>query len=265
MIPIYTVDAFTSAPYAGNPAGVCILQQFPEDDTWMQKVAAEMNLAETAFLCPMETPSNYKLRWFTPETEVDLCGHATLASAQVLWESGAAYRIEQLRFHTNSGLLAARRIDGAIELNFPLETVAPCEASPLLEQALGFKPAAVYSNRMDYLIEVENEQAVRSLNIDFRLLKEVPIRGLLVTSRSDNPDYDFVSRCFFPALGVDEDPVTGSAHCALGPYWQERLGKTSMSAMQLSKRTGVLKLRLAGDRILIRGNAVIVMKGLLLH
>lgn len=265
MIPIYTVDAFTSTPFSGNPAAVCILQEFPQDDAWLLKIAAEMNLSETAFLCPMDSVGNYRLRWFTPEAEVDLCGHATLASAQVLWESGTAYRIEQLRFHTKSGLLTAKRLDDGIELNFPMEEVVPCESSPLLEQAIGFKPSAVYSNRMDYLIEVENEQAVRELKIDFRLLKEQPMRGLLVTSRADDPELDFVSRCFFPALGIDEDPVTGSAHCALAPYWKERLGKSQFTAKQLSARTGLLRLRVSNERVLIQGNAVIVVKGLLLH
>ncbi|GAA4828285.1 PhzF family phenazine biosynthesis protein [Paenibacillus vulneris] len=265
MIPIYTVDAFTSTPFAGNPAAVCILQEFPSDDAWLKKIAAEMNLSETAFLCPMEGSGNYQLRWFTPEKEVDLCGHATLASAKVLWESGVAYRIEQLRFHTKSGLLTAKRLDGGIELNFPAEPVVPCTAPPQLEEAIGFKPQAVYRNRMDMLIEADHEQALRELKPDFRLLKEIPARGLIVTCRSDNPDYDFVSRCFYPSLGINEDPVTGSAHCALAPYWQEKLNKKQFTALQLSARTGVLKLRLTDNRVHIQGQAVIMVKGLLLH
>ncbi|MCS7463396.1 PhzF family phenazine biosynthesis protein [Paenibacillus doosanensis] len=265
MIPIYTVDAFTSSPFSGNPAAVCVVQEFPPDDKWLRKVAAEMNLSETAFLCPMDQVGNYRLRWFTPAGEVDLCGHATLASAQVLWESGVAYRIEQLRFHTRSGLLTAKRVDGGIELNFPAEPVSPCEAPPQLAEAIGFEPRAVYKNRMDYLIELPSEQAVREFRPDFRALKELPGRGLIVTSPADDPEVDFVSRCFFPALGIDEDPVTGSAHCALAPYWKEKLGKTQFKARQLSSRTGELKLRLSGERVLIQGQAVIIVKGLLLH
>ncbi|WP_028553137.1 PhzF family phenazine biosynthesis protein [Paenibacillus sp. UNC451MF] len=265
MISIYTVDAFTSTPFTGNPAAVCILQEFPSDDAWLKKIAAEMNLSETAFLCPMEGVGNYQLRWFTPESEVDLCGHATLASAKVLWESGVAYRIEQLRFHTKSGLLTAKRVDGGIELNFPAERVAPAAIPPFLEEAIGFKPEAVYSNRMDMLIEAENEQTLRDLKPDFHLLKDLPARGLIVTCRSDNPNYDFVSRCFYPALGINEDPVTGSAHCALAPYWQEKLDKKQLTAMQLSARTGELKLRVTENRVLMQGQAVIVVKGLLLH
>ncbi|MCU6793492.1 MULTISPECIES: PhzF family phenazine biosynthesis protein [Paenibacillus] len=265
MIPIYTVDAFTSTPFSGNPAAVCILQEFPDDDHWLLKVAKEINLSETAFLCAMGNGS-YRLRWFTPETEVDLCGHATLASAQVIWETGAAYGIEQLRFHTKSGVLTAKRLNNGIELNLPAEPPAPAEAPPQLLEALGsVTPVAIYRNRLDYIVELESEGAVQELKPDFKILKNLPSRGLLVTSRSDNPDYDFVARCFFSPVGVDEDPVTGSAYCALAPYWRDKLGKSTMTAAQLSERGGRLKLQTADSRVLIQGQAVIVIKGLLLH
>jgi PhzF family phenazine biosynthesis protein len=266
MIPIYTVDAFTSHPFSGNPAAVCILQSFPDDDHWLQRVAAEMNLSETAFLCAMDN-GGYRLRWFTPKVEVDLCGHATLASAHVLWETGAAdYGTEYIHFHTKSGVLTARRLDTGIELNFPAEPAAPSEAPPQLTQALGdIVPLAVSRNRMDYIAELSSEAEVRELKPDFRSLKELPARGLLVTARSEDPDYDFVARCFFSPVGIDEDPVTGSAYCALTPYWKEKLGRSTLNAKQLSARSGVLKLQTADDRVLIQGKAVIVVKGLLLH
>jgi len=265
MIPIYTVDAFTSHPFSGNPAAVCILQSFPEDEAWMQNIAAEMNLSETAFLCATEQRGSYRLRWFTKESEVDLCGHATLASAHVLWETGSAYGVDKLRFHTNSGVLTARRLNDGIELNFPVEPPEPSEAPALLAQALGVEPVAVSRNRLDYVVEVATEREVRELKPDFRILKDIPSRGILVTSRSDNPDYDIAARCFFSPIGVDEDPVTGSAYCALAPYWRQKLGKSGMTAIQLSARSGVVKLQMVEDRVLIEGDAVIVVKGLLMH
>jgi PhzF family phenazine biosynthesis protein len=265
MIPIYTVDAFTSTPFSGNPAAVCILKEFPDDDQWLQQIAAEMNLSETAFLSKMDNGS-YRLRWFTPEAEVDLCGHATLASAQVLWESGAAYGLDLLRFHTKSGVLTAKRLDDGIELNFPAEPPAPSVAPPQLTKALGnLRPIAIYRNRFDYIAELASETEVRELKPDFRALSELPSRGLLVTSQSDNPEFDFVARCFFSPVGVDEDPVTGSAYCALAPYWRDKLGKSTLTAKQLSARGGILKLQTANDRVLIQGQAVIVIKGLLVH
>lgn len=265
MIPIYTVDAFTTHAFSGNPAAVCILQSFPEDDEWMQNIAAEMNLSETAFICATEQRGSYLLRWFTKEAEVDLCGHATLACAHVLWETGAAYGLDKLRFHTKSGVLTARRLNGGIELNFPAEPPEPSEAPELLTQALGCEPVAVFRNRLDYIVELASEQEIKELKPDFRLLKEIPSRGILVTSRSDDPAYDIAARCFFSPIGVDEDPVTGSAYCALGPYWRQKLGKTGLTAVQHSARGGVVKLQMIEDRVLIEGNAVIVVKGLLMH
>ncbi|OXM86484.1 PhzF family phenazine biosynthesis protein [Paenibacillus rigui] len=265
MIPIYTVDAFTSQAYSGNPAAVCILQSFPEEDTWLQSIAAEMNLSETAFLCATEKRGSYKLRWFTKQAEVELCGHATLASAHVLWETGAAYGLDKLHFHTLSGVLTARRLQDSIELNFPAEPPEPSSAPELLKQALGVEPVAVSRNRFDYIVEVASEQQVRELKPDFQLLKELPARGVLVTSRSDDPAYDITARCFFSPIGIDEDPVTGSAYCALAPYWRTKLGKSGMTAIQLSARTGVVKLQTVEDRVRIEGKAVIVIKGLLMH
>ncbi|NHN34233.1 PhzF family phenazine biosynthesis protein [Paenibacillus agricola] len=265
MISIYTVDTFTSTAFSGNPAAVCILEAFPEDDHWLQQIAAEMNLSETAFLCAMDNGS-YRLRWFTPVAEVDLCGHATLASAQVLWESGAAYGVDLLRFHTKSGVLTAKRLDNGIELNFPAEPPVPCDAPPQLAQALGnSQPVAVCRNRLDYIVELASEKEVRELKPDFRALAELPSRGLLVTGPSEHPDYDFVARCFFSPVGVDEDPVTGSAYCALAPYWKDKLGKSTLSAIQLSARGGAVKLQAANNRVLIQGQAVIVIKGLLVQ
>jgi PhzF family phenazine biosynthesis protein len=264
MIPIYTVDAFTATAFSGNPAAVCILNAFPDDDRWLQQVASEMNLSETAFLADMGS-GNYKLRWFTPTTEADLCGHATLASAQVLWETGVAYDFKQLRFHTKSGILTAKRMDESIELDFPAEPPSPSNIPPQLAAALnGVNFTGVYKNRMDYFVELESETVIRELQPDFQQLKMLPARGLVVTSRSDNPDLDFVARCFFSPAGIDEDPVTGSAYCGLAPYWKERLGKSSFHAAQLSKRGGLLRLQMAGTRVLIQGQAVIVVKGLLL-
>ncbi|MFD0676157.1 MULTISPECIES: PhzF family phenazine biosynthesis protein [unclassified Paenibacillus] len=265
MIPIYTVDAFTATPFTGNPAAICILDEFPEDDRWLQQVAEETNLSETAFLVDLGNGS-YKLRWFTPKYEVDLCGHATLASAQVLWETGAAYSFNHLRFHTKSGVLTAKRLDDGIELNFPAEPPSPAEMPQVLVEALnGIIPTAVYRNRLDYIIELESEASLRALEPDFKKLKELQARGLIVTSLSDHADFDFVARCFYSPIGIDEDPVTGSAYCGLAPYWKDKLGKSSFTAAQLSKRGGLLRLQMAGDRVLIQGQAVVVVKGLIMR
>jgi len=256
-IPIYQVDAFTGVPFKGNPAGVCLLDDLMPDE-WMQCVAMEMSLSETAFLLPED--DGYRLRWFTPAVEVDLCGHATLASAHVLAEIGKLHPGGVAHFFTRSGLLtASRTADGLIELNFPakpLEAAAP--PSGLIE-SLGVQPVFVGKNVFDYLVEVASEAEVRTANPDFALLKSVPARGVILTSRSDS--YDFVSRFFAPQVGVPEDPVTGSAHCCLAPYWAEKLGKHEFHAYQASARGGELHLTLAGERVLIRGRAVTVFRG----
>jgi PhzF family phenazine biosynthesis protein len=253
---IYQVDAFTDKPFTGNPAGVCVLPG-PKDDTWMQNVAREMNLSETAFL--QQQADGFRLRWFTPAVEVELCGHATLASAHILWETGLLVRDESARFHTLSGLLTATRRQGDIELDFPATLDEPAEAPPGLAEILGAKVMNFRGSRFDHLVEVGSEDTVRGLRPDFTRLKALPVRGIMVTSRASTPGFDFVSRFFGPAVGIDEDPVTGSAHCCLGPYWSKRLGKTEMLAFQASARGGVVGVTVMGNRVRLRGKAVTVL------
>lgn len=258
---IFQVDAFTNRPFAGNPAGVCILES-PADAKWMQNVALEMNLSETAFL--VKRSDGFDLRWFTPAAEVDLCGHATLASAHILWETGVLKAEEQARFHTRSGLLTAEKKSNWIEMNFPAKLEMPVEPPSGLATALGVQPIYIGQNQFDYLVEVEQESTVRSLQPDISQLARLPVRGIIVTSRANlgqsDQDFDFVSRFFAPAVGVPEDPVTGSAHACLGPYWGKKLGKKEMLAYQASPRGGVLRLRLEGDRVMIGGQAVTVLQ-----
>jgi PhzF family phenazine biosynthesis protein len=256
--PLYQVDAFTSRPFAGNPAAVCLLKE-ARPEAWMQNVAMEMNLSETAFLVPQQ--DGYDLRWFTPAAEVALCGHATLASAHVLWECGALQAGEQARFHTKSGLLTAVQKEGWIELDFPARPTAPVEAPPNLAGALGAELFYVGKNVDDYMVEVESEEIVRQLQPDFAALSTLPVRGVIVTSRSASAGFDFVSRFFAPAVGVNEDPVTGSAHTCLTPYWAEKLVKTELMAYQASPRGGILRVCLADERVLIAGQAVTVLRG----
>jgi len=261
-IRIVQVDAFTRQPFAGNPAAVCVLDR-PRPDEWMRNVAREMNLSETAFLTPQD--EGYNLRWLTPAVEVDLCGHATVASAHVLWEDGHLPEGQQARFHTRSGLLTADRRGEWIELDFPAKVAEEAEAPPELLRSLGIEKARfVGKNAWDYLVEVESEEAVRALLPDHSSLRKVPVRGVIVTAQQAGGEYDFVSRFFAPGSGVDEDPVTGSAHTALGPYWAKRLGKTEFTAFQASARGGVVKVTVAGDRVLLGGQAVTVMTGELL-
>jgi PhzF family phenazine biosynthesis protein len=258
-LTITHVDAFTNKPFAGNPAAVCILPK-AADSAWMLNVAREMNLAETAFLVPQA--DGYDLRWFTPAVEVDLCGHATLASAHVLWEDGHLEPTAQARFHTKSGLLTANTRDSWIELDFPATpaTAAPPPAG--LTDAIGAKAQFVGQSKFDYLVEVESETIVRRLDPDLGAIARVAARGVIVTSRADGKTkYDFVSRFFAPQSGVPEDPVTGSAHCALAPYWSTKLGKKELVAYQASPRGGELRLRLVGDRVKIGGQAVTVLRG----
>jgi PhzF family phenazine biosynthesis protein len=255
---IFQVDAFTDRPFGGNPAAVCILSD-EQSGEWMQNMAREMNLSETAFLC--RKTGGFNLRWFTPTIEVDLCGHATLASAHVLWESGYLKQNEQAYFFTRSGLLTAENKGDWIEMDFPSEPEERTSPPDDLISALQVEPKYVGKNRFDYLIEVESEKVVRNARPDFRLLAILPIRGVMVTSLSDSQDYDFVSRFFAPASGIDEDPVTGSAHCCLGPYWKKRLDKDQFIAYQASSRGGVIRVRLAGDCVYLGGQAVTVMRG----
>jgi PhzF family phenazine biosynthesis protein len=250
------VDAFTDIAFKGNPAAVCILDR-ERDAGWMQDVAKEMNLSETAFL--LHHADGFGLRWFTPAVEVALCGHATLASAHALWEE----RILETdaRFHTLSGLLTASRNGDRIELDFPAKAEEPAEAPPLLIESLGAKPVYVGRNQFDYLVEVGSEEELRALNPDHARLRTIQVRGVIVTARSSDPRFDFVSRFFAPGSGVDEDPVTGSAHCALTPYWSKKLGKAEMTAFQASARGGVVHVRMAGDRVKLGGHAVTVLRG----
>lgn len=254
---IYVVDAFTDTMYQGNPAGVCLLDKMRSTD-WMQKVAAEMNLSETAFIFKAE--NIYSLRWFTPVAEVDLCGHATLASAHILWEEQLSLE-DTLRFQTLSGNITVERNKNKIHMNFPIEDAVKCDPPNVLVEGLGIAFEYVGRNRLDYLVEVKNEEIVRNLNPKFNILKNADARGIIVTSRSENMNYDFVSRCFYPGLGVNEDPVTGSAHCCLGPYWSKKVNKNRLHAKQLSKRQGILDLDLLENRIIISGMAVTTLKG----
>ncbi|MGE5692156.1 MAG: PhzF family phenazine biosynthesis protein [Candidatus Zixiibacteriota bacterium] len=253
---IYQVDSFTDQPFAGNPAGVCILQEAKSEE-WMRNVAREMNLAETAFL--VKQNDGYNLRWFTPTVEVDLCGHATLASAHILWETGQLSAKEEASFHTKSGLLTAKQAGKLIEMNFPATPAAAVDAPPGLLQALGVEAKYVGKSRFDYLIEVESEDVVRGLNPDIGWVKQLPVRGVIVTAKAKSDDFDFVSRFFAPAAGVDEDPVTGSAHCTLAPFWAERLGKKELVGYQASSRGGVVRVRVDGERVHLGGQAVTVL------
>jgi PhzF family phenazine biosynthesis protein len=259
---IFIVDAFTDRPFKGNPAAVCILQELC-DDGWRQDLAREMNLSETAFL-EKRPDGSYTLRWFTPAVEVDLCGHATLASAHILWASGELPAGEKAVFHTRSGILYAARHGDWIEMDFPAEPAKSAAAPTDLIEALGVRALYTGRNRFDYLVEADREETVRNLNPDMTRLKKVDMRGVIVTSRSRSADYDFVSRFFAPAVGVDEDPVTGSAHCCLGPYWGGKLGRKALVAYQASPRGGILRVALKDDRVLIGGQAVTVIRGELL-
>jgi PhzF family phenazine biosynthesis protein len=265
-VRILQVDAFTSRPFAGNPAAVCVLPEAAPEQ-WMRDVAREMNLSETAFIVPSSrTPEEdgYHLRWFTPAVEVDLCGHATLAGAHVLWEEKHLRGEVQARFHTRSGLLLADRRGDWIELDFPATPPAIAAPPPHLLDALGTTSKFVGKTQFDYFLEVESEAVVRELSPDYTALRKFGVRGVIVTARSSSPDFDFVSRFFAPGAGVDEDPVTGSAHCALGPYWSERLGKAALSGYQASARGGIVRVCARGDRVILGGQAVTVLRGELL-
>ncbi len=255
---LYQIDAFTAEPFRGNPAAVCLVESMPPDE-WMQAVAREMNLSETAFLLPEN--DGWRLRWFTPAAEVPLCGHATLASAHALWELGRLARTAQARFYTLSGLLTADFRAGWIEMNFPARYAQPEEPPAGLVAALGVLPLAVNRWKDVFVVEVESEAVLRALAPDFSALKALPLRAVGVTCRSETPEYDFVSRYFAPRMAVNEDPVTGSLHCALAPYWAAKLGKPALTAYQASARGGLLRLRLDGERVFLTGQAVTVLRG----
>ncbi|MBL8171145.1 MAG: PhzF family phenazine biosynthesis protein [Acidobacteria bacterium] len=267
-IPILQVDAFTREAFKGNPAAVCLLTE-PQSAEWMQRVAAEMNLAETAFLVPRANDDGFDLRWFTPAIEVPLCGHATLASAHALWETGALAATQTANFFTLSGWLRARQTNGHIEMDFPARLTRPAELPAALVEALGATPHTTErqfgQDGMDanYVLEFASAAEVRELRPDFSLLRRAVNSGVIVTARGDAP-YDFISRYFACYAGIDEDPVTGSAHCALATYWASRLGKTQMLAYQASARGGEVQVRLNGDRVFLGGEAVTVLRGSLL-
>jgi PhzF family phenazine biosynthesis protein len=269
------VDAFTDRPFTGNPAAVCILPS-PRRDPFLQAVAREMNLSETAFLTRRDD-GDWGLRWFTPTTEVELCGHATLSSAHVLWQDGHAAADETLRFHTLSGVLTARRGEGGwIEMDFPSMPAKKMGVLPGLADALGENPVWVGGNGTDLLVELASETAVRQRCPDVSALRRLPARGVIVTAVADaapqgnvadgngHPrpavEYHFVSRFFAPSVGVDEDPVTGSAHCCLGPYWSQRLGRDDLVGYQASPRGGVVRVRAGGERVTLSGQAVTVLR-----
>lgn len=260
--PLFHVDAFTDGPFSGNPAAVCLLES-ARPERWMQAVAAQMNLSETAFLVPRD--GGWELRWFTPQAEVALCGHATLASAHVLWQRGDLASGAEARFNTRSGLLVAQRRGALIELDFPAKPAGPCEPPAGLAQALGCELLHVGRNAFDFLVEVESADVVSQLRPNLVELEQLPVRGVIVTARAAaGTGFDFVSRFFAPAVGVPEDPVTGSAHCCLAPFWSERLRKDAMKGRQLSERGGVVHVRNAGDRVMLGGEAVTVLRGELL-
>lgn len=262
-LTLMTIDAFTDAPFRGNPAGVCFLDG-ARPDAWMQGVAAEMNLSETAFLLP--EGDAYRLRWFTPATEVPLCGHATLASAHALWTTGRLGEDREARFDTRSGRLSARRAGARIEMDFPSLPVAPEALPEHIQRALGAVPRAVArtnrSAEQNFVVELESERVVRELRPDFAALRRLS-DGVIVTARAEKPGagYDFVSRYFAGCFGIDEDPVTGSSHCSLIPYWAERLGLDHLVGYQASRRGGFVHGALRGDRVTLAGHAVTVMRG----
>jgi PhzF family phenazine biosynthesis protein len=257
----YVVDAFTNLPFTGNPGCVCLLSE-PREDQWMQQVAFEMNLSETAFILKQE--QGYSLRWFTPKIETDLCGHATLAAAHMIWEKGLLSKSETINFHTRSGVLTAEKKGELIEMGFPALYARPEDFSPEILSAFNITPVYVGKFEGKQLIEVENEEIVRSLDPDFGKLKRLDERAVIITARSDSQEFDFISRCFAPWVGVNEDPVTGSSHCCLATYWGKRLKKSELRAYQASPRGGTLTMRLDGDRVMLGGQAVTIIKGNLL-
>jgi PhzF family phenazine biosynthesis protein len=261
-LDLHQVDAFTDRAFGGNPAAVCLLPE-PREAEWMQSVAREMNLSATAFL-HAAGDGGWNLRWFTSAVELELCGHATLASSHVLWESGRLSAAEPARFHTRSGLLTAERREGGIELDFPARTVTEMEPPAGLAEAIGLAPQFVGKSSDNYLLEAASEEEVRAAAPDPARLRSLRVRGVIVTARSEAAPYDFVSRFFAPGAGIDEDPVTGSAHCSLGPFWADRLGRSSLLGWQASARGGAVRVRVEGERVKLGGQAVTVLRGQLL-
>ena len=256
---LFQVDSFTKEPFKGNPAAVCVSSD-EKEAAWMQNVAAEMNLAETAFV-RRRADGSFELRWFTPLCEVDLCGHATLAAAHVLWETGLLAENETAQFHSRSGVLSAVKQGEFIQLDFPALPSKPAKATKSLESALGAAPVAFLKHSLGTLIEVESAAVVRDLDPKLPALAKVAGDIHIVTGVSDTPEYDFVSRVFCPRIGIGEDPVTGAAHCCLGPYWMGKTGKEDFTAFQASKRGGTVIVRVRGARVKLEGQAVTVLQG----
>ncbi|PPR18130.1 MAG: putative isomerase YddE [Alphaproteobacteria bacterium MarineAlpha9_Bin7] len=257
------VDAFTNVRFAGNPAAVCLLSENVET-TWMQNVAKEMNLSETAFMSQRSEglKDGFDLRWFTPLAEVDLCGHATLAGAHILWERGILPKLNKALFHTRSGVLTAKISDGWIEMDFPALVAKTVPSPPNFQSVLAFDPVWVGWNGMDYLVELSSPANVRDLAPDYTVLSKLDTRGIIVTARSEGEsDVDFVSRFFAPRYGIKEDPVTGSAHCSLGPYWASKLDRNELVGRQLSSRGGDVRVLVDGTRVRLSGKAVTVLRG----
>ncbi|QGQ45801.1 PhzF family phenazine biosynthesis protein [Metabacillus sediminilitoris] len=252
------LNTFSDQAFRGNPAAVCLLSE-EKGSSWMQSIAKEMNLPVTAFI--NEFKSDYYLRWFTPSTEIPICGHGTLASSFFLWENGYVENEKVIAFQTKSGLLKAQFIDGWVQLEFPSNLEEKTIAPDLLISALGVEPTYVGKNKLDYLVEVESEDTVKNLIPNIDLISQLPVRGVIVTSKSNSNEYDFVSRFFSPAQGIIEDYVNGSSHCCLGPYWKNKLHKTDFIAYQASERGGILKVKLLGDKVLLSGKAVTIFEG----
>jgi PhzF family phenazine biosynthesis protein len=257
---MYQIDAFAGRPFQGNPAAVCLMTE-PRDEAWMQALAAENNLSETAYVG--RRTDGFDLRWFTPALEVALCGHATLAAALALRDAGWIGAAETARFHTKSGLLTAQSAGDWITLDFRSDPPEETEPADGLLTALGVRPAFVGRGRFDTLVRVDSERDVRAADPDFRLLAKLPVRGVILTAKAEDDRFDFVSRFFAPGAGVDEDPVTGSAHCCLAPYWSLELGRDDLTGYQASSRGGVVRTVWAGDRVQLSGQAVIVFRGTL--
>ncbi|EFH84269.1 PhzF family phenazine biosynthesis protein [Ktedonobacter racemifer] len=261
-LPVFFVDAFTNTPFAGNAAAVVVLDG-PREDAWLLRVASEMNQAATAFIYPQD--NGYNLRWFSAKVELELCGHGTLASAHTLWGQGYLASDAQARFHTRAGLLTANKVGEWIELNFPAKPEEQAEILPIFAESLGATPLYIGKSQLDYIARLESEAVVRGLQPDFARLVTIPARGIIVTAQADaNHDYDFVSRFFCPSVGINEDPVTGSAHCALSPFWSKQLGRDQLTGYQASARGGVVRVRLDGERVHLGGQALTTLRGELL-
>lgn len=257
---IYQVDAFTKELFKGNPAGVCILNDNKIENTdLLQNIAMEMNLSETAFL--KKDNNEYKLRWFTPETEINFCGHATLSAAHILYENNIEKNNEEIIFNTLAGKLLSKKTNDYIELNFPQIKIKKIENNEIINKSLNIKPVFTGSDGKRYLIEISNINELKAINPDYNLLKSIGRTAFMITCKSEDKNYDFYSRFFAPSIGINEDPVTGSAHSYLAPYWSEKLNKKILKGFQLSKRTGIIDCEIINeDRVLLRGNAITVFK-----